>query len=741
MLIRKILFNILFLLISLYAFSQHKENYYFDSNWKPVKSNSNYTYYRVIEYDKYGDLIMPIKDYWRNGTLQGEFYSDKYDKEGIKHSGRPSEMGVYNGANIMFKRNGVYSIEYYKEGKYIDTDYHNRFTRVLYRKRIYTTGNPFNIFDNKYSQKKSYRKRLGSPYRWNGNYVKTKINYIGRIKKKKVAHGYGTMEYDGCGCKTLSNSKIIGEFRYGKPISGTLYSAVPNGNNCVDFKFKGTFNKTGFDKGDLYKDGELVYSGTFNYDESYKEGYKYFKSGYYYYGDKYLTGTKFKGIEGTFKDDVPNGICSLYNRDGSLFFTDKWENGVSDKFNEYKKRLEREKRERERKERELARKREAKRKRLLNAFNDAAQNIAEDLQNSVCPRSGYNAKGRAIDFTESYGKYYVDIEATWIGEKNIFSSEYTFKVLGQLSLNTDGTNVKFNETWCNNVVTETRDNNSTFSFIAGTALVVGTIAAITSDSDNETSDNNSTNSSFISCTESTRNSTDLYILSIGTDPDIEADNDAIAIRDRLSEGCGESDLFGNIYSITLTNHNATRNKILNAFNEIKRETNENDIFLLFFSGHGGGGNGSRFVFGTSKYEGSYVTVDEIVTGIDADNCKTILWFDACHAGQVENDFRNNVDNYIRNKYLPNVTILMSSSDNESSYGDSYSNLGFFTKTIIDGLDGEADNNNNRIVSLDEICYYVIHEVPKRTSASPRANTQHPRLLKEGKYFNTRLSKY
>ena len=65
------------------------------------------------------------------------------------------------------------------------------------------------------------------------------------------------------------------------------------------------------------------------------------------------------------------------------------------------------------------------------------------------------------------------------------------------------------------------------------------------------------------------------------------------------------------------------------------------------------------------------------------------------------------DDYIRNKKLPNVSILMSSSDNEFSYVDTANNMGFFAKAIVDGLKGYADAGDvNHIISLRELVDYI-----------------------------------
>lgn len=71
-----------------------------------------------------------------------------------------------------------------------------------------------------------------------------------------------------------------------------------------------------------------------------------------------------------------------------------------------------------------------------------------------------------------------------------------------------------------------------------------------------------------------------------------------------------------------------------------------------------------------------------------------------------------MDDYIRNKKLPNVSILMSSSNNEFSYVDTLNNMGFFAKAIVDGFRGYADAEDmNYIISLRELVDYINKVLP------------------------------
>ena len=99
------------------------------------------------------------------------------------------------------------------------------------------------------------------------------------------------------------------------------------------------------------------------------------------------------------------------------------------------------------------------------------------------------------------------------------------------------------------------------------------------------------------------------------------------------------------------------------------------------------------------------------------------------------------DDYIRNKKLPNVSILMSSSNNEFSYVDTLNNMGFFAKAIEDGFRGYADAEDmNYIISLRELVDNIKKVLPQRTRNCQYCRDQQtPQILNEGKSFNTRLS--
>ena len=67
-----------------------------------------------------------------------------------------------------------------------------------------------------------------------------------------------------------------------------------------------------------------------------------------------------------------------------------------------------------------------------------------------------------------------------------------------------------------------------------------------------------------------------------------------------------------------------------------------------------------------------------------------------------------------------VTVMTSSSGNEFSYENPRWGHGAFSKAILEGLNGSADFNNDRTISLLELNLFVTERVKELTNGR-----QHP----------------
>jgi hypothetical protein len=99
------------------------------------------------------------------------------------------------------------------------------------------------------------------------------------------------------------------------------------------------------------------------------------------------------------------------------------------------------------------------------------------------------------------------------------------------------------------------------------------------------------------------------------------------------------------------------------------------------------------------------------------DCKKMLFIDACYSG----GFIGKDDDEVRaiNETLKALTeaqqfmvTFTSSRGNQKSYEHPTWQHGAFTKVLLEGLNGKADQNNDRKITINEISSYLEMEVPK-----------------------------
>ena len=161
----------------------------------------------------------------------------------------------------------------------------------------------------------------------------------------------------------------------------------------------------------------------------------------------------------------------------------------------------------------------------------------------------------------------------------------------------------------------------------------------------------------------------------------------------------------------LLNHEAKGESILNAIKAVFSQAKENDIVVLFLSGHG--------------YPGGYVAYDgnlpysRIRKAMASTKCKNKMIFaDACFSGKMRTD--NHTQSHLESAKKANVMLFLSSRSNETSIERRDMKNGFFTTYLQKGLRGGADANRDRVITAKELFGYV-HEGVIKISY----NKQHP----------------
>jgi hypothetical protein len=192
----------------------------------------------------------------------------------------------------------------------------------------------------------------------------------------------------------------------------------------------------------------------------------------------------------------------------------------------------------------------------------------------------------------------------------------------------------------------------------------------------------------------------------GMTPPTQFINDAQAMNDLLIKRGWKRQ---NIKMVSYVGMNIHKRDILNGIDWLEKNEDENDVVLLFFSIHGdklpGDIDGDE-PDGADEcirpVHGFRITDDELGEMLDEfDSHKIVAIFNTCHSGGMidgDNDLKGD-----------GRVILCSSTPDEYSYSfqfweDPWHTL--FSYYVIEGLKGEADENENNNVSAEEAFSYA-----------------------------------
>lgn len=165
--------------------------------------------------------------------------------------------------------------------------------------------------------------------------------------------------------------------------------------------------------------------------------------------------------------------------------------------------------------------------------------------------------------------------------------------------------------------------------------------------------------------------------------------------------------------VLLRDKTATKQNILHAMETLFKKASEDDMVVFYFSGHGAPG-----MFCPHNIKGGRMGLwhTEIKHYFKQSKAKTKLCIaDACYAGSIRG--HSNAAAQATSHSTPagdNVIIFMSSRDNEVSIENPYQFSGIFTKHLLLGMLGNADNNNDGVVNAYELYAYVRRNVREDT---------------------------
>ncbi|MGB2846608.1 MAG: caspase family protein [Saprospiraceae bacterium] len=182
----------------------------------------------------------------------------------------------------------------------------------------------------------------------------------------------------------------------------------------------------------------------------------------------------------------------------------------------------------------------------------------------------------------------------------------------------------------------------------------------------------------------------------------------------------------------LVDEDATRDKIISALQEQFGRADENDVVILYYSGHGV--NNALIPIDFDGFNNKLYH-DEITQIMEKSRAKhKLCLIDACYAGGMSEaqaakaDFTVSMNNYYStfNREQGGTAFILSCRNREVSLEDSGLRQGIFSHYLITGLKGAADKNSNKIVTVQELFNFISSQVQSYTD-----HVQNPQI--EGQY--------
>lgn len=168
----------------------------------------------------------------------------------------------------------------------------------------------------------------------------------------------------------------------------------------------------------------------------------------------------------------------------------------------------------------------------------------------------------------------------------------------------------------------------------------------------------------------------------------------------------------------LIDDSATKQGILDSMEKLFAKADKNDMVMLYFSGHGLAGSFIPHDFDGSRNRINHSDIEAIFQKSNAKH--KVVYADACYSGSYEVGEKSIMGSKMKDFYskLENTSsstaLMMSSRKNEISLEFLGLKQGVFSHFLIKGLGGEADQDSNKIVSMEELFLYVKNGVREYT---------------------------
>ncbi len=233
----------------------------------------------------------------------------------------------------------------------------------------------------------------------------------------------------------------------------------------------------------------------------------------------------------------------------------------------------------------------------------------------------------------------------------------------------------------------------------------------------------------------------LYLLAIGVSAYQNKDIPKLAFAAKDAQDFAlamqrqQSKLYKNVEVKILADGKATKDEILDDLEWLQKQVTQHDVGMLFLSGHGTNDESLGFVYlpvdaDLGKLKRTGVTMADIKTTLSSIAGKAVAFLDTCHSGNILGSGQKGLNDMsgVINELASaenGLVVFSSSTGRQFSLENASWNNGAFTKALVEGIDGKADEQHSGRVTYKMLDLYVSERVKTLTQGNQSPVTQAP----------------
>ncbi len=225
--------------------------------------------------------------------------------------------------------------------------------------------------------------------------------------------------------------------------------------------------------------------------------------------------------------------------------------------------------------------------------------------------------------------------------------------------------------------------------------------------------------------------------------------DATAFKTEIEKG--SQNIFNSINTVFIDNNNATREAVLQAFNNLKAKVKQEDVFIFYFAGHAVMSEEDKPQFYiiphdvTQLYGNNQLLRNKAISANELQTFSTelkaqkqLFVFDACQSGGMTEMLavRGAAEEKAIAQLARSTGTYWLTASNSTQFATEYAELGhgLFTYSILLGLQGYADGGSkDRKITVTELSTFLNDKVPE-LSKKYVGTAQYPSLYGYGMDF-------